>query len=49
LSPELSSHHVITQGIEPPLETPAAWMSEHLSYPDNFLHICLVPRTENES
>ena len=23
-------------------------MSEHLSYPDNFLHICVVPRVENE-
>lgn len=30
---------VITQGIEPGLDTPLQWMAEHLSYPDNFLHI----------
>lgn len=30
---------VITQGITPEMETPLQWMSEHLSYPDNFLHI----------
>lgn len=23
-------------------ETPLQWLSEHLSYPDNFLHICLL-------
>lgn len=33
---------VITQGITPPLETPLQWMSEHLSYPDNFLHFILT-------
>nr|CAD7429349.1 unnamed protein product [Timema monikensis] len=32
---------VITHGIEPPCETPLQWMSEHLSYPDNFLHLCI--------
>jgi autophagy-related protein 5 len=31
--------NVVTQGIKPDLETPLQWMSEHLSYPDNFLHI----------
>lgn len=30
---------VITHGIEPPLSTPLQWLSSHLSYPDNFLHI----------
>lgn len=30
-------------GIEPPLDTPIQWMSEHMSYPDNFLHLCIVP------
>ncbi|KAK9871414.1 hypothetical protein WA026_011665 [Henosepilachna vigintioctopunctata] len=30
-----------THGINPPLETPLQWMSEHLSYPDNFLHLCV--------
>lgn len=32
---------VITQGISPEWDTPLQWMSEHLSYPDNFLHICV--------
>ncbi|XP_040576577.1 autophagy protein 5 [Lepeophtheirus salmonis] len=31
----------LTQGISPPLDTPIQWLSEHLSYPDNFLHICV--------
>ena len=30
---------ILTQGIEPDLDTPLQWMAEHLSYPDNFLHI----------
>lgn len=38
---EINKLNVITQGISPPLETPLQWMSEHLSYPDNFLHICV--------
>lgn len=33
---------VRTHGIIPPLETPLQWMSEHLSYPDNFLHLIVV-------
>nr|CAG4643425.1 EOG090X0BB3 [Ilyocryptus agilis] len=32
---------VITHGIDIPRETPLQWMSEHLSYPDNFLHLCI--------
>ena len=35
----LISVNVVTQGITPELDTPLQWMSEHLSYPDNFLHI----------
>ncbi|KAF5286907.1 hypothetical protein FQA39_LY00440, partial [Lamprigera yunnana] len=27
-----------THGMIPPMDTPIQWMSEHLSYPDNFLH-----------
>ncbi|XP_076056027.1 autophagy protein 5 isoform X2 [Oratosquilla oratoria] len=34
---------VVIQGIEPPPETPIQWLSEHLSHPDNFLHICCLP------
>ena len=30
---------VVTQGIQPDLETPLQWLAEHLSYPDNFLHV----------
>jgi autophagy-related protein 5 len=32
---------VVVHGIQPDLETPLQWMAEHLSYPDNFLHICI--------
>lgn len=39
---EQSKYRIIIQGIEPPLETPIQWLSEHFSYPDNFLHICIV-------
>ena len=35
------SVNVVTQGIKPDLDTPLQWMSEHLSYPDNFLHIVI--------
>lgn len=45
LAPEAldSSHIVVIQGLEPPLETPIHYLSEHLSYPDNFLHVVLKP------
>lgn len=33
--------NAVTQGIKPDLDTPLQWMSEHLSYPDNFLHIVI--------
>ncbi|XP_074592916.1 autophagy protein 5 [Brevipalpus obovatus] len=35
---------IVTHGIEPPFSTPLQWMSEHLSYPDNFLHLCAFPK-----
>lgn len=44
---ELMFKQVIVQGIRPSLDTPVLWLSEHLSYPDNFLHICVTPRVEN--
>ncbi len=34
---------IFIQGVDPPLETPLQWLSEHLSHPDNFLHICMLP------
>ena len=33
------SVRAMTQGIEPDFDTPLQWMAEHLSYPDNFLHV----------
>ena len=35
--------HVL-HGIEVPLSVPLQWLSENMSYPDNFLHICIVPK-----
>lgn len=32
---------ILIQGINPSLETSLQWLSENLSYPDNFLHICV--------
>nr|AWV66691.1 autophagy-related protein 5 [Brachionus koreanus] len=32
---------ILIQGVQPSLDTPVQWLSEHLSYPDNFLHICV--------
>ena len=29
----------VVHGVEPAANTPLQWMSEHLSYPDNILHI----------
>jgi autophagy-related protein 5 len=44
LAPEAPQpHKVIIQGLEPPLYTPLHYLSEHLSYPDNFLHVVLRP------
>lgn len=40
---------VMTHGIEPPFETPIQWMSEHLSYPDNFLHLCVKSTSKSSS
>nr|CAG4645034.1 EOG090X0BB3 [Leptodora kindtii] len=33
---------IVAHGVEIPLDTPLQWMSEHLSYPDNFLHLCVT-------
>lgn len=35
-------YRFMTHGIEIPFDTPLQWLSEHFSYPDNFLHICAV-------
>ena len=44
-SESLTRHRVIIHGIETSLDTPVQWLSEHLSHPDNFLHICLLPKS----
>lgn len=40
---EPKKFQVMIHGIEPLLETPIQWLSEHLSHPDNFLHISIIP------
>lgn len=35
-------YRFVTHGIEIPFDTPLQWLTEHFSYPDNFLHICAV-------
>ncbi|XP_024085934.1 LOW QUALITY PROTEIN: autophagy protein 5-like, partial [Cimex lectularius] len=40
-SVDMSSFKILIHGIEVPHETPLQWMSEHLSYPDNFLHFVI--------
>ncbi|KAI2810825.1 autophagy protein 5 [Blomia tropicalis] len=37
-------YRFVIHGIEPPLNTPLQWLSEHLSYLDNFLHISAIER-----
>lgn len=43
ITDEPKKYQVVVHGIEPLFETPVQWLSEHLSHPDNFLHICIVP------
>lgn len=43
-----SDHTALIHGIELSPESPLQWLSEHFSYPDNFLHICVVPRLDNK-
>jgi len=33
----------VIQGVRPSGDTPLQWLSQHLSYPDNFLHIAVHP------
>ena len=42
-----TSVRVVTQGISPDMNTPVLWMSRHLSYPDNFLHIVIKLQTSH--
>lgn len=45
---DLEKSQLITHGIAIPPDTPLTWMSCHLSYPDNFIHLC-IDRTVKES
>ena len=40
-----AKYRFVVHGIEPSLETPLQWMSEHFSYLDNFLHIAVFEKT----
>jgi autophagy-related protein 5 len=44
LNTNLNDYRVIIHGVQPPLHTPIQWLSEYFSYPDNFLHICLIEK-----
>lgn len=44
LSTNINDYRIVIHGVEPPLHTPVQWLSEHFSYPDNFLHICLIEK-----
>jgi len=39
--PKLTSLRLILHGVSLPLHTEIQWLSENLSYPDNFVHICI--------
>ncbi|KAJ3016875.1 UNVERIFIED_CONTAM: autophagy protein 5 [Siphonaria sp. JEL0065] len=41
-TPNAKEFKIITHGIQVPLDTPLIWLSRHLSYPDNFLHLVLA-------
>ncbi|PIK40758.1 putative autophagy protein 5 [Apostichopus japonicus] len=42
------NNRALIHGVEVPTETPVQWLSEHLSHPDNFLHIVVLPREAAE-
>jgi len=44
LNTNINDYRVIIHGVQPPLHTPIQWLSEYFSYPDNFLHICLIEK-----
>ncbi|CAF1089063.1 unnamed protein product [Adineta ricciae] len=44
LNTNVNDYQIIIHGVQPPLHTPVQWLSEYFSYPDNFLHICLVEK-----
>jgi len=45
---KLFKYRFISHGIEIPFDTPLQWLSEHFSYPDNFLHICAIAKEASD-
>lgn len=43
---EVLMKKAVIHGIEMCLDSPVLWLSQNLSYPDNFLHICLLDKTD---
>lgn len=43
---KMFKYRFVTHGVEVPFDTPLQWLSEHFSYPDNFLHICAVVKED---
>ncbi|OWA51592.1 Autophagy protein 5 [Hypsibius exemplaris] len=39
--PDHQNRKVVIQGVKMSPQTPLQWLSEHFSYPDNFIHICV--------
>ena len=37
-------HVALIHGVEVPTVSPLQWLSEHFSYPDNFLYVCVVQK-----
>jgi autophagy-related protein 5 len=44
LNTNITDYRIIIHGVQPPFHTPIQWLSEYFSYPDNFLHICLIEK-----
>lgn len=44
LHKNIDDYEILIHGIQPSLNTPVQWLSEYFSYPDNFLHICLIEK-----
>eukprot|EP00039_Didymoeca_costata_P006041 m.87005 g.87005 ORF g.87005 m.87005 type:complete len:256 (-) comp13083_c1_seq1:231-998(-) len=37
---------ILVHGVSPPRDTPLQWLAEHLSYPDNIVHIVWKPKQD---
>lgn len=43
---DIFTKRAVTHGINMTLDTPILWLSQNFSYPDNFLHICILDQTD---